>query len=68
MPNCDFNKVVCTLRHGCSPVNLLPVFRTSFPRNTSVWHLLDLKDHYKITKDPVNTELQGRWIWSIQIK
>ena len=23
------------LRHGCSPVNLLHMFRTSFPRNSS---------------------------------
>ena len=28
------------LRHGCSPVNLLHIFRTSFPRNTSGWLLL----------------------------
>ena len=37
MPKCDFNKVVkqlffeITLRHGCSPVNLLHIFRTPFP-------------------------------------
>ena len=40
MPKCDFNKVLCnffkiTLRHGCSPVNLLHIFRTSFSKNTS---------------------------------
>ena len=29
-----------TLRHGCSPVNLLHIFRTPFPRNTSGWVLL----------------------------
>ena len=33
MPKCDFNKLLCnfieiTLRHGCSPVNLLHIFRT----------------------------------------
>ena len=28
------------LRHGCSPANLLHIFRTSFPRNTSGWLLL----------------------------
>ena len=28
------------LRHGCSPVNLLHIFRTSFPRNSSGWLLL----------------------------
>ena len=32
VPNCDFNKVS---RHGCSPVNLLHIYRTSFPKNTS---------------------------------
>ena len=26
-----------TLRHGCSPVNLLHIFRTPFPKNTSWW-------------------------------
>ena len=28
------------LRHGCSPVNLLHIFRTSFIKNTSEWLLL----------------------------
>ena len=36
MPKCDFNRVAKhTLRHGCSPVNLLHIFRTLFPKNTS---------------------------------
>ena len=30
-------------RHGCSPVNLLYIFRTLFPRNTSGWLLLYLR-------------------------
>ena len=36
MPKCDFNKVAkqITLRHGCSPVNLLHIFRTPFYKNT----------------------------------
>ena len=39
MLKCDFNKVASnlieiTLWYGCSPVNLLHIFRTSFPRNT----------------------------------
>ena len=34
MPNCDFNKVD-TLWHGCSPVNLLQIFRTYFTKNNS---------------------------------
>ena len=41
MSKCDFNKVEITLRHGCSPVNLLHVFRTPFLKNTSEWLLLD---------------------------
>ena len=32
MPKCDFK---IALRHGCSPVNLLHIFRTPFPKNTS---------------------------------
>ena len=28
------------LLHGCSPVNLLHIFKTSFPKNTSGWLLL----------------------------
>ena len=39
MLNCDFNKVAkqlieITLQHGCSPVNLLLIFRTLFLKNT----------------------------------
>ena len=29
------NFIESTLRHGCSPVNLLNIFRTRFPKNTS---------------------------------
>ena len=29
------NFIETTLRHGCSPVNLLHTFRTTFPKNTS---------------------------------
>ena len=44
MPKCDFNKVAIQtkLRHGCSPVNLLYIFRTPFPRSSSGWLLLDI--------------------------
>ena len=31
------NFIEITLRRGCSPVNLLHIFRAPFPRNTSVW-------------------------------
>ena len=33
------NFIEITLRHGCSPVNLLQIFRTSFTKNTSGWLL-----------------------------
>ena len=35
---CNFIEI--TLRHGCSPINLLPIFRTPFTNKTSVWLLL----------------------------
>ena len=35
---CNFIKIA--LWHGCSPVNLLHIFRTPFPRNTFGWLLL----------------------------
>ena len=35
---CNFTEI--TLRHGCSPVNLLRIFRSPFYKNTSVWLLL----------------------------
>ena len=38
---CNFIEI--TLRHGCSPVNLLHIFRTPFPRNSSGWLLLVLQ-------------------------
>ena len=34
------NFIEIALRHGCSPINLLHIFRTPFPRNTSRWLLL----------------------------
>ena len=34
------NFIEITLRHECSPVNLLHIFRTAFPGNTSGWLLL----------------------------
>ena len=34
------NLIEIALRHGCSPVNLLYIFRTPFPKNTSEGLLL----------------------------
>ena len=36
------NFIEITFRHGCSPVNLLHIFRTPLPKNTSGWTLLSL--------------------------
>ena len=40
MPKCDFNKVASnfikiTLWHGCTPVNLMHIFRILFPKKIS---------------------------------
>ena len=37
---CNFMEIA--LRHWCSPVNMLHIFRTPFPKNTSRWLLLFL--------------------------
>ena len=51
MPKRDFNKVALhiieiALRYGCSPVNLLLIFRAPFPKNTSGRLLLSIVLHY----------------------
>ena len=43
MPKCvQSNFIEITLRHGCSPVNLLHIFRTLFLKNTSGQLLLTI--------------------------
>ena len=37
---CSSKFIEITLQHECSPVNLLHIFRTHFPKNTSEWLLL----------------------------
>ena len=44
-----YNFVEIALQHGCSPVNLLHIFRTPFPKNTSV-------------RLPLSTERQRPWL------
>ena len=39
-----YNFIEVTLRHECSPVNLLHIFRTLFSRNTSEWLLLNITE------------------------
>ena len=38
------NLIQITLRNGCSPENLLHIFRTPFSRNTSEWLLLNITE------------------------
>ena len=38
---CNFIDIA--IRHGCSPIDLLHIFKTPFPRNTSGWLLLSSK-------------------------
>ena len=47
---CNFIEI--TLRHGCSPIHLLHIFRTPFLKNTSEWMLLYLSQfsHRRIFK------------------
>ena len=42
---CNFIEI--TFRHGCSPVNLLHIFRTPFLKNTSGWLLLTTESFWK---------------------
>ena len=41
---CRSVTIEITLRHGCSPVNLLHIFRTPFPKNTAGWLRLSLEN------------------------
>ena len=36
------NFIEITFQHGCSPVNLMHIFRTPYPKNTCGWLLLSL--------------------------
>ena len=50
------NVIGITLRHGCSPVNLLHIFRIPFLKNTSVWLFLIL-----VAWNTVNTLFCTLW-------
>ena len=65
MPKCDFNKVASsfieiTLRDGCSPVNLLHFFKTSFPKNiTGRLLLLQLQRCNSVNQIRINCKNRG---------
>ena len=51
-PEEDTSFIEIALRHGWSPVNLLHIFRSPFPKNTSGWLLLDYS-FFKIIKTSI---------------
>ena len=58
MPKCVSDKLLCnfieiTLRHGCSPVNLLHIFRTPTPRNISGGLVLYMRFILVQNNDPI---------------
>ena len=64
------NFIENTLRHGCSPVNLLHIFRTPFPNNTSEGLLLDKNKSQRNLNDDLFIISEWAFQWkcnSIQI-
>ena len=66
------NFIEITLRHGCSPVNLLHIFRTSFPKNSSgglLMHILMLvvrrciQNSNRHTKPLIIFAKNLTWLW-----
>ena len=55
------NLIEITLQHGCSSVNLLHIFRTPFPRNTSGWLLLTITKYslVLIPEESLKLHFQG---------
>ena len=71
-----WNFIKIALRHGSSPINLLHIFRTPFPKNTSGWlllshifqHSVEMMEYnghikYRIIADCTDCKFTG--IWSI---
>ena len=53
------NFIETAVRHECYPVNLLPIFRTPFPRNTSGRLLLNVNTYKKKTSKDLKKEIVG---------
>ena len=54
------NVIDITLRHGCSPVNLLHIFRTAFPKNTPGWLFLIFQDFMLVVSIPSWGKVLGK--------
>ena len=55
------NFIEITLLHGCSPVNLLHIFRTPFPKNFSGWllkPLVTLKSRQGVSIEKISSVIQ----------
>ena len=55
------NFIEITLPHGCSPVNLLHIFRTPFTKNTSGWLLLSICFIIQVSGDCRNWACKKCW-------
>ena len=62
MTKFDFNKVAKQLLHGCFPVNLLDIFRTPFPMNTSGWLLLNIAFHFLAPQAKQSINRQRKYV------
>ena len=67
---CNFIEIA--LRHGCSPVNLLHIFRTPFPKNTSGGLCLIICHNENlmlrtVVKGFYFKEVRGEEIWAIYL-
>ena len=63
---CNFIQI--TFRHGCSPVNLLHIFRTRFRKNTSGWLLLNLvfpNSILQVHRFPLNLAFLMNTCWNV---
>ena len=68
----NYNFIEIILWHWCSPVNLLHIFTTSFPKDTSGWPLLLFFKKFRTnTNTHVNTkvfQIQYDWVYLNQLK
>ena len=55
-PCLQSNFIEITLGYGCSPVNLLHIFKTLLPRNTSGWLFLNIESQGHSNYDENNSE------------
>ena len=61
---CKFTEIA--LRHGCSPVNLVYIFRTPFPRNTS-GRLLFFLDEFRTNDKNISSFCRTFWNHTLRV-